>query len=82
MQLNSKKESKPDFDSKQAIVKLIDGTSIKGSVNLKYSTRLADLLNTYDDQFIVMFDCSMREELGKVLLVNKKHIIWVAPVEK
>jgi hypothetical protein len=82
MQVRSDKDKAADFDSKQAIVRLIDGTSIKGWVNLKYNTRLSDLLNTYDDQFIVMFDCSLRDDLGDVFLINKKNIIWVTPVEK
>lgn len=82
MQVRTDKEKSPDFDSKQAIVRLIDGTSIKGWVNLKYSTRIADLLNNYDDQFIVMFDCALRDDLGDVLFVNKKNILWVTPVEK
>ena len=82
MQLHSGKEVMDKFDSKQAIVKLVDGSTIKGWINLKNSTRLADLLNTYDDQFIVMFNCSLREDLGDVLLVNKKNILWVVPVEK
>jgi hypothetical protein len=82
MQVRTDKDKPPDFDSKQAIVRLVDGTSIKGRVNLKYSTRIADLLNDYDDQFIVMFDCSLRDDLGDVLFLNKKNILWVAPVEK
>jgi hypothetical protein len=81
MQLKTCKDIMADYDAKQAIVRLIDGTSIKGWINLKSSTRLADLLNTYDDQFIVVFRCSLREELGDVLFVNKKNILWVAPVE-
>ncbi|WP_291322099.1 hypothetical protein [Desulfonatronospira sp.] len=82
MQVHIDKGKPADFDSKQAIVRLIDGTTINGWVNLKYCTRIADLLNKYDDQFIVLFDCSLRDDLGNVLLVNKKNILWVAPVEK
>ena len=70
-----------DFDAKQAIVRLIDGTSIKGWINLKNFTRLADLLNQSGDLYIAIFSCSFREDLGEVLLVNKKNILWVALVE-
>lgn len=49
MQIRYEKEPTGGFDSKEAIVKLVDGTSIKGWVNLKNNTRLSDLLNNYDD---------------------------------
>ncbi len=81
MQIRYEKEPTQGFDSKEAIVKLADGTSIKGWVNLKNNTRLSDLLNNYDAQFIVLFNCKLREELGDVLFVNRNHILWVAPVE-
>ena len=69
------------FDSKEAIVKLSDGATIKGRINIKNNARLSDLLNQDEDQFIVVFDCAFREELGRVLFINKKHVIWIAPVD-
>ena len=81
MEMKISHDSLQGFTSKQAIVKLVDGTSIKGWINMKQQTRLSDVLNTYDDEFLVMFNCSFREELGKVVFVNKKQILWVTPVD-
>ena len=82
MQIHYEQETRKGFDSKEIIVKLIDGTSIKGWINLRENTRISDLLNNYDAQFLVLFNCTLREELGKVLFVNRNHILWVVPVEK
>ncbi|WP_291322100.1 hypothetical protein [Desulfonatronospira sp.] len=81
MEVRTCRQIMADYDSKQAILKLVDGTSIKGWINLKSSTRLSDVLTEYDDRFIVIFRCALREELGNVLFVNKEHILWVAPVD-
>lgn len=82
MQIHYEQETSKGFDSKEAIVKLTDGTTVKGWINLRENTRISDVLNTHEAQFIVLFDCTLREELGKVLFVNRDHILWVAPVEK
>jgi hypothetical protein len=70
-----------DFDSKEAILKLSDGATLKGRLNIKNNARLSDLLNQEDDQFLVLFDCAYREELGRVMFVNKRHVVWIAPVD-
>jgi len=69
------------FDSKEAILKLSDGNTIKGKINIKSYARLSDLLNQKDDRFLVVFDCQFREELGKVLFINKRHVVWIAPAD-
>ncbi|MDP2644190.1 MAG: hypothetical protein Q8P24_04575 [Desulfobacterales bacterium] len=70
-----------DFDTKAAIIKLLDGTTIKGKVNLKSNTRLSDLINDPSTQFVVLFDISFREELGKVVIINKNQIVWLTPCD-
>ena len=70
------------FDSKEAIIKLSDGATIKGRINIKSNARLSDLLNQDKDQYLVIFDCAFREELGRILFVNKQHIVWIAPVDQ
>jgi len=70
-----------DFDSKEAIIKLTDGSTIRGRVNIRNNARLSDLLNHGKDQFLVVFDISFREELGRVIFINKAHILWIAPVD-
>ncbi|MFO7802606.1 MAG: hypothetical protein R6V55_09965 [Desulfovermiculus sp.] len=81
MEIKVRNEKKDDFSSKTAIVRLVDGTSIKGRINIKQNTRLSDLLNTCEESFIVMFNCFLREDIGKVIFVNKNQIIYVVPVD-
>ncbi len=69
------------FDSKEAVLKLSDGNTIKGKINIKTCARLSDLLNQKDDLFLVVFDCQFREDLGKVLFINKSHVVWIAPAD-
>lgn len=69
------------FDSKEAIIKLSDGNTIRGKINIRNQARLSDLLNLKDDNFLVVFDCQFREELGKILFVNKRHVVWIAPTD-
>lgn len=68
-----------EFDSKKAVIKLIDGTTITGRLNLKSNKRLSDLFNLDDNPFVVLFDVSFREELGKVIFINKSQIMWISP---
>ncbi len=82
MQIIHSEEDSETFDSKEAIVKLINGTVIRGCINLKNNTRLSDLINTQENQFLIMFNCNLREELGHVLFVNKSQILWISPIEK
>jgi len=68
-------------NAKEIIVKLLDGTIIKGSVTIRGKVRLSDLFNESENQFIIMFDIAAKEQLGKVLFVNKSQIVWVSPLD-
>lgn len=75
-----------DFKSQDVVLKLVDGTQIRGRIRLREgpglgATRLSDLINSDDDPFIILFDVDYREELGKVLFVNKSHIVWMSPLD-
>ena len=63
-------------------IKTLDGTIIKGQVNLAYENRVSDLFTKTENPFIVVFDA---DYLGspskkKVLVLNKQHIVWAEPV--
>ncbi|MFP4428851.1 MAG: hypothetical protein ACLFPB_05970 [Desulfovermiculus sp.] len=81
MEIKIVNEKKDNFNSKTAILRLVDGTSIKGSINTKQNTRLSDHLNTCEESFVVMFNCCLREDVGKVIFVNKSQIVYVIPVD-
>lgn len=75
-----------EFKSQEIVVQLADGTEIKGKIRVRGSsglgdTRLSDQINTDDYPFIILFDVDCREELGKVLFINKSHIVWISPLD-
>jgi len=75
-----------DLKSQKIVVQLADGTEIKGKVRIRGSsslgdTRLSDQINADDYPFIILFDVDHREDLGKVLFINKSHIVWISPLD-
>jgi len=70
------------ISAKKVIVKLLDGTVIKGSVTARGKIRLSDLFNETENPFIIMFDIQTQEKLGKVLFINKNQIVWVSPLDQ
>lgn len=68
----------------------INGYTITGQTNINREpgyNRLSDLVANNDEDFIVIVNATMtRENLEKTikhktLLVNRAHIVWVAPDE-
>ncbi len=70
------------LNSKQIVVKLNDGTLLKGSVTIRGKIRLSDLFNDTNNQYVVMFDIAAEEQMGNVLFVNKDQIVWVSPLDR
>lgn len=60
-------------------LKTSDGSTIRGRVNLGIKERVSDLFTKSERPFIVITDASHRDGAGKVLFVNKMHIIWAEP---
>jgi hypothetical protein len=61
-------------------IRLADGTTIKGLLNIGKYNRLSDFLNSKDsDPFIIVYDASMAGTNGKVVIINRNHIAWAAP---
>jgi hypothetical protein len=61
-------------------VKTSDGSVIHGSINLGFENRVSDIFVRSESPFIVLFDTTVPgERPGKVLVLNKKHIVWVEP---
>ncbi len=70
-----------EFDAKVIVVKMLDGTVVKGKTNLKNNTRLSDLLNEDSSPFLVVFDAFFQGEPGRVVFINKKAISWAMPMD-
>jgi small nuclear ribonucleoprotein (snRNP)-like protein len=67
-------------NKKRVTVRLADGSTVKGNINIKKHTRLTDLLNSSDEaSFIVMTDAAISGHPGKTVIVCKDQIVWVSP---
>jgi len=64
---------------KQVNVRLTDGSTIKGKINIKKYNRIPDFLNRGEDQFIVLFGAAMSGNLNKVVIIKKDQIVWAMP---
>ncbi len=62
-------------------IKTSDGTTIHGKVNLAYKQRVSDLFTKCTAPFLIMVDVMSKESKGKVMFVNKEHIVWAEPEE-
>jgi len=61
-------------------VSLSDGTIIKGTLNIRKYNRLSDYLNSKEaDPFLIIYDAVMAGATGKVVIINREHIVWAAP---
>ena len=76
-------QSKQDIctktDYKKITVKTSDGSTIQGKITVSSNQRVSDIFTKSEAPFIVMVDVSYRDGVGKILFVNKRHILWVEP---
>jgi hypothetical protein len=74
--------SHPEPVYKKITIKTTDGATIQGRVNLTSKERVSDLFTKSKSPFIILVDAFLRREgQGKILIVNKEHIVWVEPEE-
>jgi hypothetical protein len=70
---------------KEVSIKLVDGSLIKGKINLHSDEymiqRVSEIFTQIDDPFLVVFDATFEGKSGRVLIVNKKNIVWASPEE-
>jgi small nuclear ribonucleoprotein (snRNP)-like protein len=73
-----------DFDkpvnSREVIVKTVDGEAIRGKINMGLEERVSDLFTKVETQFIILFEVSHKGGHDKTLFINKRNIIYVEPV--
>ncbi|MBW2107541.1 MAG: hypothetical protein JRI36_02585 [Deltaproteobacteria bacterium] len=63
-------------------IKTADGSVIQGSVNVGFERRVSNLFIDSESPFVVLFDATIPGEgSGKILVLNKAHIVWVEPEE-
>ena len=66
-------------DYKAVTIRTTDGSTIVGKVNLTNKQRVSDLFTQNDRQFLIMVDVVSRDSAGKILFINKSHIVWAEP---
>jgi hypothetical protein len=73
------------MDPRNVILKLVDGSMVKGKINLYHDEaviqRVSDIFTRIADPFLVVFDATVEGEAGKVLIVNKRNVVWASPVD-
>jgi len=68
-------------DYRSVTIKTTDGSTINGKVNLTSKQRVSDLFTESSSPFLIMVDAVTRDGTGKILFINKDHIIWAEPEE-
>lgn len=71
-----------DTNMVDVMVKMIDGTTFQGKMNIHAYSRLSDRLNRETDPFLVISDTTLQVHDTKVLIINKHHIMWIIPLEE
>ncbi len=64
-------------------IKLVDGSMVKGKVNMHHDEamlqRVSEIFTRIDEPFLVVFDATFEGQTGRVLILNKRNIIWASP---
>ncbi len=77
-----------EIESRLIRIKLIDGSSISGQVNIKREPghdRLSDLVGSNRENFLVVVNATLHEKSldnpvrHKTIFVNKDHILYATP---
>jgi len=66
---------------KNITIKTSDGSTIYGQINIGEKERVSDIFTSNESLFVVMVDVSYKENIGKTIFINKRHIVWAEPDE-
>lgn len=68
-------------ENRLVIVKTIDGSVIRGNINLNSESlpmdRVSDLLIKGQNKFLIMYNASLGEKKDAAVIINKSQIVWV-----
>ena len=64
---------------KNITIKTTDGSTIFGKINIGEKERISDIFTGNKGLFIVMVDVLYKENVGKTMFINKRHIVWAEP---
>jgi hypothetical protein len=80
MKSGSKKSAKKVTESLVSI-KTVDGSLLRGKINLGDEKRVSDIFTKSKNTFVVLYDVTTQSADSKVMIVNKEHIVWAEPEE-
>ena len=69
------------IEYKNITIKTPDGSTIYGQINIGEKERVSDIFTSNKNFFVVMVDVSYKENVGKTIFINKRHIVWAEPDE-
>jgi hypothetical protein len=71
---------KRHVDTREVCLRTVDGSVIKGKINLDGEDRISDVLQKSESlPYLVVFDAVSSNLFKRVFIVNKKHIVWIEP---
>ena len=73
-------------NSREVTIKLVDGSLIKGKVNLHHDEhmlqRVSEIFTQIDEPFLVIYEATFEGKSDRVLIINKRNIVWAAPEDE
>ena len=74
------------INARKVTLKMVDGSLVQGKVNIYHDEevvqRVSDIFTKASDPFIVVFDATAEGKTGRVLIINKRNIVWVSPEDE
>ncbi len=71
------------LEARELTVKLVDGSKVKGKINIhndeRMIQRVSEVFTQIEDPFLVVYDATFEGQSGRVLIINKHNIIWASP---
>ena len=64
---------------RSVVVKIKDGTTITGKLNIGDFPRVSDYFRNSSDKYLVLSNAEHRGMSGRVVIVNKSEIMWAEP---
>jgi hypothetical protein len=62
-------------------IRTSDGSVVQGKINLGQRRRISDVFTKSEEPFVVLYEATYSGGSGKVLVINKDHILWIEPEE-
>jgi len=79
------KESNRELQAKKVTIRMVDGSLVRGKINLhkhkdeSLIQRASEMFTRHQDPFVVVFEATLEGHSNRVVIVNKRNILWVSP---